>query len=113
VWGAPRIHGELLKLGVEVSSGGGRQVHGALNHVAVAIVAHFLANHVQQVAAADFFVVPTATCRLLSVLVILAHERSECFDLNDRCQFVGCGWKCLSGGGVFGSSGRLRSPWAS
>src|SRR2546423_4530965 len=35
----------------------------------------FLANHVQQIAAADFFVVPTATCRLLFVLVILAHER--------------------------------------
>jgi putative transposase len=35
----------------------------------------FLANHVQQIAAADFFVVPTATCRLLCVLVFLAHER--------------------------------------
>jgi putative transposase len=35
----------------------------------------FLANHVQQIAAADFFVVPTATYRLLFVLVILAHER--------------------------------------
>ena len=35
----------------------------------------FLANHVQQIAAADFFVIPTATCRLLFVLVILAHER--------------------------------------
>jgi transposase InsO family protein len=35
----------------------------------------FLENHVHQIAAADFFVVPTATCRLLFVLVILAHER--------------------------------------
>jgi putative transposase len=35
----------------------------------------FLANHVEQIAAADFFIVPTATCRLLFVLVILAHER--------------------------------------
>jgi putative transposase len=35
----------------------------------------FLANHVGQVTAADFFVVPTATYRLLFVLVILAHER--------------------------------------
>jgi hypothetical protein len=34
-----------------------------------------LANHIGQVMAADFFVVPTATCRLLFVLVILAHER--------------------------------------
>ena len=35
----------------------------------------FLTNHVGQIPAADFFVVPTATCRLLFVLVILAHER--------------------------------------
>jgi putative transposase len=35
----------------------------------------FLANHVGQITAADFFVVPTATCRLLFVLVVLAHER--------------------------------------
>ena len=35
----------------------------------------FLTNHLHQIDAADFFVVPTATCRLLFVLVILAHER--------------------------------------
>src|SRR5437879_6374477 len=35
----------------------------------------FLANHIGQLMAADFFVVPAATCRLLFVLVILAHER--------------------------------------
>jgi putative transposase len=35
----------------------------------------FLANHVGQIMAADFVVVPTATYRLLFVLVILAHER--------------------------------------
>ena len=35
----------------------------------------FLANHVRQLVTADFFVVPTATCRLLFVLVLLAHDR--------------------------------------
>ena len=35
----------------------------------------FLANHVDQIVAADFFVVPTVTYRLLFVLVILAHHR--------------------------------------
>src|SRR4029450_10802321 len=34
----------------------------------------FLRNHIGQIVAADFFVVPTATCRLLFVLVIVAHE---------------------------------------
>ncbi len=35
----------------------------------------FLANHANQIMAADFFVVPTVTFRLLFVLVILAHDR--------------------------------------
>jgi hypothetical protein len=34
-----------------------------------------LRNHLAQTVAADFFVVPTATCRALFVLVLLAHER--------------------------------------
>jgi len=35
----------------------------------------FLRNHLAQMMAADFFVVPTATCRLLFVLIVLAHDR--------------------------------------
>ena len=35
----------------------------------------FLSNHVGQIVAADFFVVPTVTCRLVFVLVLLAHDR--------------------------------------
>jgi putative transposase len=75
LWGAPRIHGELLKLGIGVSQA----------TVAKYMVRHrrppsqtwrtFLANHVGQIMAADFFVAPTATCRLLFVLVIIAHDR--------------------------------------
>jgi transposase InsO family protein len=41
----------------------------------------FLTNHVQQIAAADFFVVPTATYRLRFVLVILGHERRRILHL--------------------------------
>jgi putative transposase len=75
LWGAPRIHGELLKLGMNVCQA----------TVAKYMVRHrrppsqtwrtFLATHVGQMVAADFFVVPTATGRLLFVLVLLAHER--------------------------------------
>lgn len=74
-WGAPRIHGELLKLGLEVSQA----------TVAKYIVRHrnppsqtwraFLENHVKSLVAADFFVVPTITFKLLFVFVILAHDR--------------------------------------
>jgi putative transposase len=75
LWGAPRIHGELLKLGFTVSQ----------TTVATYMVRRrprpsqtwrtFLTNHAQQLIAADFLVVPTATCRLLFVLVLLAHDR--------------------------------------
>jgi putative transposase len=75
LWGAPRIHGELLKLGIEICQA----------TVAKYMVHHrrppsqtwrtFVTNHLGQLMAADFFVVPTATCRLLFVLVILAHHR--------------------------------------
>jgi transposase InsO family protein len=81
LWGAPRIHGELLKLGVRVSQA---TVAKYMTRTATPPSQRwrtFLANHVQQIAAVDFFVVPTATYRLLLVLVILAHERRRIIHL--------------------------------
>jgi putative transposase len=75
LWGAPRIHGELLKLGLDVSQATVAKYMARPATPPSQSWRAFLANHVQQIAAADFFVVPTATCRLLFVLVILAHER--------------------------------------
>jgi putative transposase len=45
----------------------------------------FLANHVEQVVAADFFVVPTATYQLLFVLVLLAHKRRRIVRITSSC----------------------------
>jgi hypothetical protein len=74
-WGAPRIHGELLKLGIEV----------AQSTIAKYMVRHpgrpgqswatFLRNHADGMAAADLFVVPTVGFKLLYGLVILSHGR--------------------------------------
>jgi putative transposase len=75
LWGAPRIRGELLKLGVAVSQATVAKYMVHRRTPPTQTWRTFLANHVQQIAAADFFVVPTATCQLLFVLVILAHER--------------------------------------
>jgi putative transposase len=76
LWGAPRIHGELIKLGVDVSQATVAKYIGRRDTKPPSQTWRtFLANHLQQVVAADFFVVPAATCRLLFVLVILAHER--------------------------------------
>jgi hypothetical protein len=75
LWGAPRIHGELLKLGLDVSQASVAKYMMRRDKPPSQTWRTFLANHAQQLAASDFFVVPTATCRLLFVLVILAHER--------------------------------------
>ena len=75
LWGAPRIHGELMKVGVDVSQATVAKYMARRTAPPSQTWRTFLANHAQQIAAADFFVVPTATCRLLFVLVILAHER--------------------------------------
>jgi hypothetical protein len=75
LWGAPRIHGELLKLGLTASQATVAKYMARPTTPPSQSWRTFLTNHVQQIAAADFFVVPTATCRLLFVLVILAHER--------------------------------------
>jgi putative transposase len=75
LWGAPRIHGELLKLGVDVCQASVAKYIPRRDKPPSQTCRTFLANHVQQIAAADFFVVPTATCRLFFVLVILPHDR--------------------------------------
>jgi transposase InsO family protein len=75
LWGAPRIHGELQKLGIAVSQSTVAKYMRRGERPPSQTWRTFLANHLTQVMAADFFVVPTATYRLLFVLIILAHER--------------------------------------
>jgi putative transposase len=75
LWGAPRIHGELLKLGINVSQASVAKYLARRRRPPSQTWRTFLANQVEQLMAADFFVVPTATYRLLFVLVILAHHR--------------------------------------
>ena len=70
-----RIHGELLKLGVDVSQASVAKYMVRRDKPPSQSWRTFLENHLRQIAAADFFVIPTATCRLLFVLVVLAHER--------------------------------------
>jgi transposase InsO family protein len=82
LWGAPRIHGELLKLGIEISQ----------TTVARYLVREgkppsetwhtFLKNHAEGIVATDFFTVPTATFRVLFVLVVLSHDRREILHTN-------------------------------
>jgi hypothetical protein len=64
-----------LKLGIEVSQASVSKYLVRPRRPPSQFWRTFLANHVHQIMAADFFVVPTATGRLLFVLVMLAHER--------------------------------------
>ena len=74
LWGAPRIHGELQKLGISVSQSTVANTCGGIRPPSQTWRT-FLTNHASQIMAADLFVVPTVTFRLLFVLVILGHDR--------------------------------------
>nr|MBA2303826.1 integrase [Acidobacteriota bacterium] len=67
-WGAPRIHGEWLQLGIDLSQATVAKYRVRRRQPPSQTWRTFLANHRAQLVAADFFVVPTATCRLLFVL---------------------------------------------
>ena len=76
LWGAPRIHGELLKLGIEVAqSTVAKYMAKRRPGKSGQTWKTFLRNHVACTGAMDFLVVPTINFRLLFVLVILRHER--------------------------------------
>jgi len=82
LWGAPRVHDELLKLGIDVSQ----------PTVAKYMVRHrkppsqtwrtFLANHVHNLVSVDFFTVPTVTFRVFFVFIVLAHDRRRVIHFN-------------------------------
>jgi len=76
-WGAPRIHGELHKLGFDISE---RTVskympRRATHPDAVKRWMAFLRNHRDVITGADFFTVPTATFQLRYVFFVVHHER--------------------------------------
>jgi putative transposase len=82
LWGAPRIHGELRKLGLEVSQTTVAKYLGRRSTSPSPTWRTFLSTHVSQLVSTDFFTVPTATFRVLFVLLILAHDRRRIVYLN-------------------------------
>ena len=95
LWGAPRIHGELLKLGFDV----------AQSSVAKSMVRRrglpgqgwrtFLRNHAREIAAMDLFVVPTISFELLYAFIVVRLDRRHlCLDQCDDEPHGGVG--CLS-----------------
>lgn len=82
LWGAPRIHGELLKLGIEVSKATVARYMARQRKPPSQTWRTFLNNHVKQVVSTDFFVVPTVTFRVLYVFIVLAHDRRRLGHFN-------------------------------
>jgi hypothetical protein len=77
LWGAPRIHGELLKLGFEVAQSSVGKYMVKRSHPPSQGWGTFLRNHAPDIAAMDLFVVPTLGFDLLYVLVIIRLDRRE------------------------------------
>ena len=98
LWGAPRIHGELQKLGITVSE---RTVSNIIKkHRPTKPPSQtwrtFLTNHMHNSFAIDFFTVPTAKFRVLFVFIILWHERRKVMHFNVT-EHPTCPMDCTAG----------------
>ena len=71
-WGAPRIHDELAKLGIEVSTTTVAKYMGRTRPPSQTWRA-FLRNHAGEIVSMDFFSVPTLTCQVLHVLLMVEN----------------------------------------
>jgi putative transposase len=75
LWRAPRIHGELLKLGIAVSERTVSRVLQTVKRPPSQTWRTFLRNHLGEIVAVDFFTVPTIRLRILFVFLVIEHER--------------------------------------
>jgi transposase InsO family protein len=82
LWGAPRIHGELRKLGLTVSQATVSKYMLRPRRPPSQAWRTFLNNHVSGLIALDFFMVPTATFRVLFVLIMVTHGRRQLVHFN-------------------------------
>jgi transposase InsO family protein len=82
LWGAPRIHGELLKLGFEISQAAVSKYMVCHRKPPSQTWQTFLRNHAKDIVSIDFFTVPTVTFRILFVFVVLSNDRRRIIHFN-------------------------------
>src|SRR4051812_32855805 len=75
LWGAPRIYGELLKLGINIGETSVSKYLVRRRKPPSQTGRTFLENHVTSMVSVDFFTVPTIRFQILYVFLVLAHER--------------------------------------
>ncbi len=81
-WGAPRIHGELLKLGIKLSEPTVAKYMVRSQKPPSQSWKTFLKNHMQNSVSVDFFTVHTATFKIPYVFLILSHKRRKIVHFN-------------------------------
>jgi transposase InsO family protein len=81
-WGKPRIQAELRKIGIEVSDSTVWQYRPPQGNPPSQSWRSFLQNHLPDIVAIDFFVVPTATFRVLYVFLVMSHDRRRILHFN-------------------------------
>src|SRR5262249_28961709 len=82
LWGAPRIHGELEKLGIEISERTVSRLIPRRRKPPSPTWRTFIDNHIREMVSIDFLTVPTVTFRVLFGLVALAHYRRRVAHFN-------------------------------
>jgi putative transposase len=82
LWGAPHIHGELLKLGIEISETSVAKYMARRRKPPSQSWRTFLDNHVKSLVSVDFFTVPTIRFQVLYVFLVLAHDRCRVIHFN-------------------------------
>ncbi len=82
LWGAPRIHGELLKLGVDISETSVSKYMVRRREPPSQTWRTFLDSHIKQLVSVDFFTVPTIRFQVLYVFLVLAHDRRRVVHVN-------------------------------
>ena len=103
LWGAPRIQGELLKLGIEIGQTSVAKYMARRRGPPSQGWKTFLRNHADGIAAMDLFVVPTISFRLLYGLLIMGHGRRQVLwfgvTAHPTAEWIAiqitqaCGWK--------------------
>jgi putative transposase len=82
LWGAPHIHGELLKLGITIGETSVAKYMVRDRKPPSQTWRTFLDNHVKTLVSVDFFTVPTIRFQVLYVFLVLAHERRRVVHFN-------------------------------
>jgi hypothetical protein len=103
LWGAPRIHGELLKLGIDVGQTSVAKYMARGRRGPSQGWRTFLCNHADGIASMDLFVAPTVSFRLLYGFLVLRHRRRRIMWLqvtaNPTAEWISrqlteaCGWE--------------------